>query len=911
MRSAICLCSTFVFLVVLIAIAQPSNSILNEYRQAEHLYNLDNPTDETDRKALQLYLKAATELVKSDKYDSIVFDAFLKAGILQQSLNQQREAIVSFARANDVQERILPDSLRFKPYLFIGSAYYSLNNFDSAAYYFKAAEQLANKYPGISELERLYNKTGTMYYETGNYVQSQFYFEKALSTLYTNSAASQYLLVNYKNNIASALRKLHEYPKALAIYESLLPFGIEKNGLLHNIGDTYLAMGDYNKAISYLSATSYSNSKKSNDLAYAYLRLKLADSAAFHLNAALKFGSSGKSVTRGITLSYWGDLCAMQNKPSLALHYFQEAIMQMDPDFNDTHNSANPTQFEGFHSFSNLFETLTHKANAFSLLFDSTKNLQYLVDAANTMKSAFMLSNIAAETYGSDEARLFLNENLQPAYQSYVEWCIHLHVLSPASGWLKEAIVMAEKSKAAVLHSSLLQLPLLNIKGIPHDLLQEENNLKASINRDNLLLSTLTDSIQLKTVNQQIIDLEIELSKVHEKLNAQPAYASLWKTANINLDKLKGGLNSNEVIYSFYFGQSILFGFVITKDTIFYRNLHESVPLLQQSRIFTNEIKEVSADPKRLKTFQQDLYKELIEPVLPLIQKKNRLIIIPHNELAFLPFEVLEDNKDRLLLESYSISYNYSLAFMQQQSPKGNELLAAFAPFANDRNNSSQFQAIPASRKEVSSLNGRIFFDSLATKQQFLQLSSQIGIAHLATHAAANDSIPLQSFIAFYPQGNDTSYKLFEPDIYDLDMHASRLVVLSACETGAGKLVHGEGLLSLSRAFSYAGCPSIITSLWKADDESTAYICQQLHHYLAKGMKKNDALQKAKLDYLKNENFSPQFKTPRYWANLVLVGDNSAVHSQKASILNWIIVLGLVSLVVLFLLYIYKKRKAG
>ena len=95
-------------------------------------------------------------------------------------------------------------------------------------------------------------------------------------------------------------------------------------------------------------------------------------------------------------------------------------------------------------------------------------------------------------------------------------------------------------------------------------------------------------------------------------------------------------------------------------------------------------------------------------------------------------------------------------------------------------------------------------------------------------------------------------------------------------------------MLSLSRAFSYAGCQSIITSLWKADDQATAYIARRLHVYLFRGFDKDIALQKAKIDYLKDKDIEQRFKLPLYWANMVLVGDPSPVGQKTNSTLVYI-----------------------
>ena len=164
-------------------------------------------------------------------------------------------------------------------------------------------------------------------------------------------------------------------------------------------------------------------------------------------------------------------------------------------------------------------------------------------------------------------------------------------------------------------------------------------------------------------------------------------------------------------------------------------------------------------------------------------------------------------------------------------------------------------------------------------------MANHYGIIHLATHASVNNETPLKSFIAFYPSTNSQAdnYKLYAPEIYNMNLDSTQLIILSACETGTGKLVKGEGLMSLSRAFAAAGCPNIITSLWKAEDKTTAFITQHLHHYLDKGYTNDKALQQAKLDLLKSDTIDPRFKTPNYWAHLIFIGNYEPNHKKK----NW------------------------
>ena len=121
---------------------------------------------------------------------------------------------------------------------------------------------------------------------------------------------------------------------------------------------------------------------------------------------------------------------------------------------------------------------------------------------------------------------------------------------------------------------------------------------------------------------------------------------------------------------------------------------------------------------------------------------------------------------------------------------------------------------------------------------------------------------------------------------------------------GNGQLVQGEGIISLARAFAYAGCPNIVTTLWKAADKSTAELTTSMHHYLKKGYTKDEALRQAKLDYL--ENAHPLLRAPYYWANFVFIGDPAPIYTSYSFI--WYLVIGIVIVFAVFLL-IRKKTK--
>lgn len=130
------------------------------------------------------------------------------------------------------------------------------------------------------------------------------------------------------------------------------------------------------------------------------------------------------------------------------------------------------------------------------------------------------------------------------------------------------------------------------------------------------------------------------------------------------------------------------------------------------------------------------------------------------------------------------------------------------------------------------------------------------------------------------------------------------MLFLSACETSAGKKAKNEGVMSLTRAFSLSGCTNIITSLWKAEDEATAYISEHFYEYLGDGDSVAESLQKAKIDLLQDPKMA-QYHSPTYWGHLILVG----VPSKSISWNSLILIIGV--LVIYFGVLLKFRLKNG
>jgi CHAT domain-containing protein/Tfp pilus assembly protein PilF len=917
---------TLIFLFVTNTPFSQGNKLLTGYRllysRAEKLYHSPSATDATDSAAMQAYLQVTVLLMKERKYNDTLVDSYLKCGILLMSKNNPKTSLMFFHDAVSVvkNNKKLSDSLLFKPYLYAGTIHYGQNNLDSTVYYYKKAEIINSSYPGLSESERLFNKFGALYYETGDYDKSINYFGKALSIVESKKPYNVFFAITYKNNIATAMMKLGKYREALAIFNDLLKYPNPADELLYNVGNTYFEINDYRQALSYLRKIHHMEFEKFIGLTKIFIHLKTYDSAGIYLNKAKVFYNNKKNVTpvitRGIILKYSGDLSAAAGKYLEALGYYQSAIISLDPVFKDTSLSANPTSFSGLQNFGFLFDALVSKASLLGNFDQPVTGGKNLALSLRAYGSALSLARHIEKTYFSDDARLFLLTKVNPATQQAVTAAIRLHDLTGDPHFINEAFAFEENNKASVLQTGLKNLELSALPDLPSDLVTKEKTYRTELARLRVQNYLVKDSVSAISVRKKIEDLEIALSGVQDKLDENPLYHGLkFDNATPDMDSIRKNMNgSNEAILSYYYTGSRLICFYITNDHSGFTSVPLHDTLFSTILSLRKELQFPQASGRRnLQKAGLSLFEMLIRPVYDKLKGKTRLIIIPFNEIGYVPFEMLINPLDgNLLLDRFAISYNYAAGFLNNlpARTKQDYRVLAMAPFTDKGNKNLILSPLSSSAEEINGLPGMKFLGKEAGKDRFIAFASQYPVIHLATHAIANDTNLLGSFIEFYGLKNDadTIHRLYEQEIYTLDLKTTRLLILSACETGDGLLVNGEGIISLSRAFAYAGCKSVVTTLWKADEISTSFICKRLHYYLQKGLPIDEALQKAKIDYLETNDVDERYKNPAYWAHLVLIGDFRPI---AFSGFNWnIIWIGIIVCLILFLFLRGKKNQA-
>lgn len=836
------------------------------------------------------------------------------------------EAIKKARKALQYLNNTPNDTIDFYVSSYLSASYESVYRKDSADFFSHRAEQLISKSKWVAKSEDVlyhYLNRGAFANNSFDFKKASAYLQKALAisdidpdldkgALYNNIATNYYIQNKFL---------LAEKYYQLALRQKSPNATLGTIGL--NLASCYLQLKKYNLAYKYIQQTwdTYKQSKLGTNLVYEqnyYVTLgwyfkettqwrKAVDSylKSLRINEgmSLKGGQIGKVYLR---MAYLYDA---QNQPRKALEFYQKALVAAHETFNSADIYQNPT-LDRILTERELFRALMGKANAFRQFHTQTRQRRDLEAALKTYQLAVQLAEKMRRSYQSAGAKLFFTENYYAVYEQAIQTAQELFQLTQKPEYQNLIFDFYEKSRAASL-ADIIRDADLKPKTINAALLAQEKGLYQQITGLQTAIKR-SDSTAAVKFKAQLVDKEIELDRLTKRFEREfPAYYQLkydiqTPTTTTIQQQL---LSPDAALIQYFLTSSQLYTLVLTReqakvlvqpvDSTFRQSISKFRALLSLnpgSKVYDGN------------AYSSTIYSKLITPVLPFISTKKRLLIVRDAELNYLPFEVLAAKSNDYLLKKYAISYAYSVALLMSKSPlsSSNNRLA-IAPFAGSIPQKAVFRGaplvpLPASEQEVRQIGGDVYLEKEATKKRFLEQYREHGIIHFATHALTDDKDPMRSFVAFYPDGQE--YRLFTNELYDLDLKKAQLVVLSACETGAGKLQRGEGVMSLARGFAYAGAQSVATTLWNANDEATAYISTHFHEYINDGLPLDEALQRAKLDFLKSD-LGRRYDHPYYWANMVLIGRTDPIPIGTSW--WWWVVGGLCALVLMF--WWVKKRR--
>lgn len=526
------------------------------------------------------------------------------------------------------------------------------------------------------------------------------------------------------------------------------------------------------------------------------------------------------------------------------------------------------------------------------------KTLYYQTNNKNDAQNAHYLYQLGAEVfalyYQNGEYNTHLNQLNKTINEGLFE--MHTALEIPLSESLFTRIL---SNNSQVLRNAFEQkhLQYLNVE---EDLLSKRNLLHLALNN----LDTKDEDYANK--KQQ---LSASMQKLDDSITAkEPMYESFY-ASELQFEKIQKHLSADEALISYFTGNKNTYAVTVTNTNIKLNKLAATEILQKKVASFYQLLQNPA---KNTISASQEIHSLLLGNVSDVLNKKSAITFIPDDFLHYLPFEVLSNN-NQPLIETHEIQYSSSLPLWylikntEINTNNNKKFFAAFAPKYKGgsmgttlRNN--RYKDLAGAKREakqiVTTLNGDLFLDEEATISNFTQQATAYKIYHLAMHATLDDKEHSNSGLLFY---NNQTFNF--SSLYDLYFPAE-LVVLSACNTGIGILAAGEGLLSLSRALTYAGVRSNVYSLWEVPDEETSEIMVSFYKQLNAGKNKAVALAAAKREFIEK---NPLKEHPYYWAGFVVSGDTKPIKSAPKTMV-WLIGTTLF-FTLLILGYIYWKKQ--
>ncbi|MCP9749170.1 CHAT domain-containing protein [Lacihabitans sp. CS3-21] len=409
----------------------------------------------------------------------------------------------------------------------------------------------------------------------------------------------------------------------------------------------------------------------------------------------------------------------------------------------------------------------------------------------------------------------------------------------------------------------------------------------------------LTDKELISKNNLKINTLENKINKLLE--STSETYRAIREISVLNFDvnEVLANLKNDESILKYYIGNEHVYVLNLSKNHLEIKKLGLVSALKPQMEAFLTKTKNINAD---YQTNAIALCRNL-----GFYSSTPKISIIPEGFLSYLPFESLIDpqSKQFIVLKN-QLSYHYSLSiwlFNQQNNIDiSNKKLIAFSPQYNQSEVSlvrAGFADLKFAREEATAIasmfGGETVKNHEATKARFLSSIDKFGIFHFSMHSQLFEDDFNKSCLVF-----SNNEKLFFSELYSLNFPA-KMAVLSACDTGNGILKSGEGIMSISRALTYAGVQSSVYSLWQVPDKETAEIIIDFYKNLKEGQYKDEALSNAKKTFISK---NPLKAHPYFWAGFVVNGNTEPLEITK----YWLwILMGLIGLSALFLVFRIKK----
>jgi len=847
----------------------------------------------------------------------------INIGIQYKNLGNFDKAIESYKKAEHLCLNDLGDN---DPML--GTAYVNLGNiFRLSGDYNQALEYQKNAY-------RILQKDSVKY--NSNFQDSKVSIAEIQLKLGFNKEAIRFAKSNLKNTLPRLKPVLFDLI-ALA-YRNEGEYTLSEQNYLYAINSWIKLYGDDNIELisEYLAYSSFLMSQKSNEKALLYSTKAKSIVLKFYGEKSTTYAEVQSNFGDYYYLknSEAGQIddFRTQRKKCLneAIQYYQNSIVSLVDSFEIKDPFVEPP-LKNVISDIQLVDVFKKKALSMEKLadiylseFDYKNSIRCYNASLKSLFNAVELIHRLQIGFENEESKFFLSQNQESTFSEAINISFKLYSQTKKVEFIEQAFEFSERSKSSSLLASVKDVKAKEFGGIPDSLMKKENILKGNIANYNSMLfeenhSEAPDSQKVNLYSAKIFKYNEEYNRLidsFEKLFPQ-YYALKYENKVVGIKEIQSKINNRQSLLEYFVrepesktSKGEIYRFLITKDSVNFskeiidHSFEKNILSVHDFLISPNYLYTKKKDFVDYSVAAYDLYEKLIKPVAKKLNGTS-LTIIPHDKLSYIPFDalltqlpdtsVMNFRNLNYLVRDYAINYSYSATLLYDyfdQKKRSSKSLLVFSPLYNSQESridpetavSYFLNPLPGAKDEVNGISKFVssvsFVDDLAQENTFKEKAPDFDILHLAMHTIINDSLPMLSKLVFSkPDKKSTDDGFLNAyEIYNMKLNA-RLAVLSACETGSGKLQRGEGVMSMARGFIYAGCPSIVMTLWQVEDKSGVKIMEDFYKYLSKGKRKDVALRMAKLNHL--DNSDPLTAHPHFWLGYVNIGNPEPLYTSK------------------------------
>ncbi len=781
---------------------------------------------------------------------------------------------------------------------------------------------------------KIYNELGTVSMKEGDYGKAREYYRMALNTLPEKKGYAS-VRANIYNNLGIINQKTGRYEEAESWF--LKSISLKQKLEMSDIYRTYSNLGElyfnwkkntkskkfHRKAIENLIqqygpqnwrvADSYQNFGRfliingQLDIGYQYL------TKAMNLYKN-QYGKKHPKIAR-CYLNY--ELYFTRtNQQDSALYYIQQSLKANAPDFLAGNIFSNPRP-EKVLSREILLMALKDKAWVLEKLYEQKADTTYLYAALKTQEEAVALVRMIKKSFFNPQSRALLAAHEEETYLNAFRLAVKLYRITGDRQYLDKAFLFSEENRASGLLSAIRTNRAIYFAGIPDSVIKTESDLTTETGAYQELLykeqnKPSPDREKIRKYEERIFGLQAQKDSLVRVLEKKyPRYYRLkYDLSTIPAEEAASRLGRDQALLEYEITGGQVYIFCLTDGRVHFvtrqagSGLDKHIALLKQELIQKKFNNKATANYFDIIYSSYRLYDNLIRPVDSLIRHKH-LIIVPDGNISGIPFDVLikqipksefpSYRKLPYLIYDHPVTYSYSTTLYFENRPGRRKFFNRVIAFAPEypaggmdleqimqvrQTDRYRLYPLPFARQEAENVCretlGRLVEGREASETFFKAHTRRYDIIHLAMHTLIDDRHPLYSKLVFtQPPDSGEDGMLNTYEIYALQFRTN-LAVLSACNSGSGKLSKGEGVVSLARSFRYAGVSRLVMSLWEINDRTGAIIMGRFYNNLVHGMTIDEALQQAKINYL--ENAGPLKSHPYFWAGYQMMGNAAAVY---------------------------------